>query len=166
MERRCLSDGVIRHEDLKAFNLCPPAERLMEKRPVAMVECIQEIPCNSCALACKLGGIRMENVNDIPKVDYSKCTGCMACAMVCPGQAVFLLKSLGDRAQLTLPYEFIPMPKADQMVKTLNREGQVLGESRVIRILPPERNDGTALVTIEIPQAWIFDARAISVGEP
>jgi hypothetical protein len=34
-----------------------------------------------------------------------------------------------------------------------------------MRILPPKRNDGTALVTIEVPEKWLLEARAIKVGE-
>jgi Fe-S-cluster-containing hydrogenase component 2 len=107
----------------------------------------------------------MENVNDIPKIDFSKCTGCMACAMTCPGLAIFLLRSSGDLGYVTLPYEFLPTPKVGEQVTTLNREGQILGKASVTQILPPKRNDGTALVTIEVPEKWLLEARAIKVGE-
>ena len=130
-----------------------------------MIECIQEIPCNSCALACKLGAIYMENVNDVPKIDYSKCTGCMACAMTCPGLAIFLIRSAAALAYVTLPYEFLPTPNIGQQVTAMNREGTILGRAKVTQILSPKRNDGTALVTIEVPAAWLLEARAIRVGE-
>ena len=163
--QQCLRDGIIRNDSLVAFNLVPPTTRLKEKRPVAMIECVQEIPCNSCAIACKLNAIHMENVNDIPKIDYDKCTGCMACAMTCPGLAIFLLRSEGRRGYVTLPYEFLPTPAAGQQVTALDREGRALGNGRVMRILSPKRNDGTALVTIEVPEEWLLEARAIRVGE-
>ncbi|MGA2971242.1 MAG: 4Fe-4S binding protein [Candidatus Bathyarchaeia archaeon] len=162
-KQQYLSDGIIRLEDLVPSGSVPPAKRLRDKRPVAMVECIEEIPCNSCAIACKLGAIQMATVNDIPKVDYDKCTGCMACVMVCPGLAVFLLRATNGVGYVTLPYEFLPIPKVGTQVRTVDREGTVLGKSRVARVLPPERNDGTALVTIEVPEDWLFEARAIKV---
>ncbi len=162
-KQQYLSDGIIRLEDLLPSGSVPPAKRLRDKRPAAMIECIEEIPCNSCAIACKLGAIQMATVNDIPKVDYDKCTGCMACVMVCPGLAVFLLRAANGVGYVTLPYEFLPIPKVGEQVKTLSREGTVLGKSRVARVLPPERNDGTALVTIEVPEDWLFEARAIKV---
>ena len=163
--QQCLKDGIIRNENLAALSLVPPAGRLKDKRPVAMIECVQQIPCNSCAIACKLNAIHMENVNDIPQIKYDKCTGCMACAMTCPGLAIFLLRAEGGRGYVTLPYEFLPTPEVGQQVTALNREGSVLGRSRVMRILSPKRNDGTALVTIEVPEEWLLEARAIRVGE-
>lgn len=159
-----LRDGIIQTADLAFFNLLPPQERLQAKRPVASIECIQEIPCNSCAFACKLGAIRMENVNDVPKVDFEKCTGCMACVMVCPGLAVFLMRSADGRGFVTLPYEFLPIPRAGDSVATFDREGKLLGEARVTWVLAPERNDGTGVVTIEVPVDWLFKARGIRVS--
>jgi Fe-S-cluster-containing hydrogenase component 2 len=163
--KQYLSDGIIGLEDLASFNSVPSTERIREKRPVAMIECIQEIPCNSCVVACKLGAIQMARVNDLPRVDYNKCTGCMACAMVCPGLAVFLLREGDGVGYVTLPYEFLPVPKTGDQVMALNREGAVLGKGKVARVLPPERNDGTALVTIEVPKELLLEARAIRLGE-
>jgi len=163
--KQYLSDGIIGLEDLASFNSVPTTERLREKRPVAMIECIQEIPCNSCVVACKLGAIEMARVNDVPRVDYDKCTGCMACAMVCPGLAVFVLREGDGGGYVTLPYEFLPVPKTGDQVIALNRTGTVLGKSRVARVLPPERNDGTALVTIEVPKELLLEARAIRPSE-
>ena len=163
--QQCLKDGIIRNDNLTAFGMVPPPGRLKEKRPVAMIECIQKIPCNSCALACKLDAIHMEHVNDIPKINYDKCTGCMACAMTCPGLAIFLLRSEDNMGHITLLYEFLPTPTVGQQVTALDREGKSLGNGKVMRILPPTRNDGTALVTIQVPDAWLLEARAIRVGE-
>jgi Fe-S-cluster-containing hydrogenase component 2 len=159
-------DGIIRVEELEALHLVPPLARLRDKRPIAMIECVQEIPCNSCAMACKLGAIRMENVNAIPTIDYTKCIGCISCIMVCPGQAIFLLKAAEGLGQITMPYEFRSVPKIGDSVHALDREGKVLGEAKVIRVFPADRNDGTALLTIQVPEHWLFTARAISVGEP
>jgi Fe-S-cluster-containing hydrogenase component 2 len=163
-QKQYLSDGIIGLEDLASFNSVPSTERIREKRPVAMIECIQEIPCNSCVVACKLGAIQMARVNDLPRVDYNKCTGCMACAMVCPGLAVFLLREGDGVGYVTLPYEFLPVPKTGDQVMALNRKGTVLGKGKVARVLPPERNDGTALVTIEVPKELLLEARAIRLG--
>ena len=85
--------------------------------------------------------------------------------MVCPGLAIFLLRLENHSGYITLPYEFLPMPKVGDQVATLDREGRVLGKSRVTWVLAPQRNDGTALVTIQVPKKWLLDARAIRPGE-
>jgi Fe-S-cluster-containing hydrogenase component 2 len=106
----------------------------------------------------------MDKVTDLPKVDPKKCTGCMACVMVCPGLAVFLLRANDGQGFVTLPYEFLPIPKVQDEVDALDREGKVLGKCPVTWVLPPERNDGTAVVTIKVPEEWLYEARAIRVG--
>jgi Fe-S-cluster-containing hydrogenase component 2 len=116
-------------------------------------------------MACKMDAIRMETVTDIPKVDFDKCTGCMACVMVCPGLAVFLLRAENGRGYVTLPYEFLPVPKTGDIVRTFDREGKILGKSKAVRVLPPERNGGTALVTIDVPEEWLLEARSVRFGE-
>jgi Fe-S-cluster-containing hydrogenase component 2 len=161
-----IKDGIIRLEELHALHLVPPLARLREKRPIVMIECVQEIPCNSCAMACKLGAIRMENVNAIPTIDYNKCIGCISCLMVCPGQAVFLLKVAEGMGQITMQYEFRSVPEIGDLVHALDRDGRVLGEAKVIRVFPADRNDGTALITIQVPEDWLFSARGIAVGDP
>lgn len=85
--------------------------------------------------------------------------------MVCPGLAIFLLRVEEDCGYITLPYEFLLIPKVGDQVATLDREGKVLGKSKVIWVLAPQRNDGTALVTIQVPKKWLLDARAIRLGE-
>jgi Fe-S-cluster-containing hydrogenase component 2 len=160
-----LRTGIIGLEDLAPLQMIPPQTRLNAKRPVAMIECIQEIPCNSCAMACKMDAIRMETVTDIPRVDFDKCTGCMACVMVCPGQAIFLLRAENGRGYVTLPYELLPVPKAGDVGRTFDREGKILGKSKAVRVLPPERNSGTALVTIDVPKEWLLEARSVRFGE-
>jgi Fe-S-cluster-containing hydrogenase component 2 len=160
-----LRNGLIRLEDLVSFKAVPSERRLNSKRPVAMIECIQEIPCNSCAIACKMGAIHMANVTDLPSVDFDKCTGCMACAMVCPGLAVFLLRAENGVGFVTLPYEVLPVPKTGDPANACDRGGKLLCKSKVVRVLSPERNSGTALVTIEVPEDLLLEARNVRLEE-
>jgi hypothetical protein len=85
--------------------------------------------------------------------------------MVCPGLAIVLLRVADGFGYVTLPYEFLPVPKVGDDVVTLDREGRVLVKSKVTWVLAPERNDGTALVTIQVPEKLLLHARAIRVGE-
>ncbi len=44
------------------------------------------IACGICAKNCPEGAITM--VNDLPKIDYTKCTGCMTCVAKCPRHCI------------------------------------------------------------------------------
>lgn len=44
-----------------------PSEERFEEGPVAVIECLQEIPCNPCETACKAGAIEVgEPITKIP----------------------------------------------------------------------------------------------------
>ena len=48
------------------FRHCPPEERMAKGR-VAVIECVQEIPCNPCENACRLGAITIgEQITNLP----------------------------------------------------------------------------------------------------
>ncbi len=48
------------------------------------------IACGLCVKTCKYGAITMEN--NLPKIDYSKCTGCLECVGKCPTKVIKILK--------------------------------------------------------------------------
>lgn len=139
--------GTLTLEDLK--NRLPPRERL-EKGPVVIIECIQKIPCDPCAHVCKFGAIKKPSLIDPPEVDYDKCTGCGECVAVCPGLAIFVVnfKYKSDEASVTIPYEFLPIPKKGEIFEALDREGKPVGEARVISARRME--DNTTVVTIVV----------------
>ena len=125
--------------------------------------CIRD-RCSPCYEACPVDAIKMDNINDPPEVDYEKCTGCMKCIRVCPGLAIFMLRLGGDgEGEVTLQYEFLPWPKKGERVELYNRKGEKVGEGIVNWILPPERNDNTALVRVEVDEDLIYEVRAIKV---
>ncbi|MFQ5763000.1 MAG: 4Fe-4S dicluster domain-containing protein [Candidatus Bathyarchaeia archaeon] len=157
----CFEDGVTRLEDLQALGLVPTPEIVERRYPVAVSECIQEIPCNSCVLACKLNAITMKNINDIPIVDFNRCNGCGACLRVCPGLALFMVHAKGEKGFVTFQYELLPTPQVGEEVEGLDRRGETVTTAKVVRIFPPERNDGTALLTVEVSKNFVMDVRAI-----
>ena len=48
------------------------------------------IGCEACVKACNFGAIEMEN--GVPKIDYEKCVGCMACADARPARWKLILR--------------------------------------------------------------------------
>lgn len=153
-----LERGYLETEELPPF---PSDERLNSKKPVAYIECPQSIPCSPCYESCRFDAIEMKNINDPPKVDYDKCSGCMACIRVCPGLAIFMLQIKDGKGYVTLQYEFLPWLEKGDVVKLYNRRGEEVGEGVVTWALKPERNDRTQLVTVEMDRDLIFEVRAI-----
>ena len=74
-----IKTGVPTKEDIASIT--PPRE-VLEKGPVAVIECFQKIPCNPCYTACKFDAIKpFEDINDRPVIDFDKCTACGQCVI-------------------------------------------------------------------------------------
>lgn len=157
------NDGIISPEELAA--VLPPAERLL-KGPVAIIECLQDIPCDPCVSACPVNAIKMkEGITDRPQLEFEACTGCGACVPKCPGLAIFIvnMKHTPGMATLTMSYELLPMPVKGQEITATDRSGKAVCKAKVIRVINPPAYDRTAAVTIEIPADRINEIRAIRV---
>ncbi len=151
--------GVPTMEDVKGIT--PPEDRL-NRGPVAVIECFQKIPCNPCYTKCISGAIgKMEDINELPLIDYEKCNGCGVCAVACPGLAIFIVdyNYSENKSLVKLPYEFIPIPVEGQIVKALNREGSVVGEARVVRVQNSKSGNKTALIWLEVDRDMAMEVR-------
>lgn len=159
--------GYLSEEELKNSPGIP-SEARRRKGPVAVIECIEDIPCNPCEASCKAGAISVgEDITNLPHLDEDKCIGCQTCVPICPGQAIFMVdESLPEgKATVTMPYEFLPLPEKGQSVVALDRAGQALGDATVTAVRQQERMDKTALVTIEVPRQWSMQARAFRLKQ-
>jgi len=147
-------NGILTRNDLRL-----PSKKQLEKG-VAIIECVQEIPCNPCVDSCPFKAISMKDINAIPINDYEKCVGCGKCVGVCPGLAIFVIKIKDGKALITLPYEFLPQPKAGDKVKALDRKGSVVGNGIVRRVI---RQGKTLVITVEVDKKLAMDVRNIRV---
>lgn len=151
--------GVPTAEDLA--RVTPPAERL-QKGPVAIIECFQEIPCDPCSTACVRGAIReMADMNERPEIDYDTCNGCGLCVSKCPGLAISIVDMAytDTEATVRIPYEFRPLPEKGQRVAALNREGQRVCGATVTHILNTKAVDRTPVVTLAVPKEHAMSVR-------
>ncbi len=154
--------GYILPEELGKYGLLPPRERL-EKGPVVVVECPEEIPCNICVDACPFKAISMDKIYGLPRVDWDKCIGCGVCVPQCPGLAIFVIDlSKPGKALVTLPYEFLPEPRKGMRVELLGRDGRVVGEGVIVKAWAHEK---TWAVTVEVPRELAMEVRAIWIQE-
>jgi len=125
---------------------------------VAIIECVQEIPCNPCVEICPVNAISMKNINALPMIDYEKCTGCKRCVGICPGLAIFVIKVKDDKGFITLPYEFLPIPEVGDIVTALDREGKPRGKAKIVKV---NRKNKTSVITIEVDKDLIMEIRNI-----
>ena len=149
-------DDARAHYDWELYADSPgvPSLERMRRGPVAVIECIEEIPCNPCETGCPHGAVTVGTpITALPRLDGELCTGCGQCIAVCPGQAIFVVDlSLPDgAATVSLPYEFLPLPEKGQRVTALDRSGQPVGEAEVVRVANPKAYDHTPVVTIRVP---------------
>jgi Fe-S-cluster-containing hydrogenase component 2 len=140
--------------DLYANSPGVPSLERMRHGPVAVVECVEEIPCDPCETGCAQGAITIGRpITRIPRLDGELCTGCGHCIAACPGQAIFVVDmSLPDgKATVSVPYEFLPLPEKGQTVTALGRSGEPVGEAEVVRVDDPRAYDHTPVVTLKVP---------------
>jgi ferredoxin len=155
--------GIPTDDDLE--KVIPDKKRLA-KGPVVIIECFQKIPCDPCAASCKFGAIKsFKDINDLPIVDFDKCTGCGICISSCPGLAIFVIDMNYSDAKslIKLPYEMLPLPEKGEDVFALDRAGSILGKVKVIKVLKIKNK--TNIVSLEVPKSMTMKVRSIKVGD-
>ena len=164
MDKTLKRTGVPDKGDL---DLVYPTKERLASGAVAVLECFQTIPCNPCATCCPRQAIRpFQDINDLPVIDWKKCNGCAVCVANCPGLAIFVVDEnySETEALLKLPYEFVPLPKAGDLVKALNRDGQEVGGGRIVRVQNPPSFDRTAVIHLAVPKELAREVRFFILG--
>lgn len=119
-----------------------PDEERRLARGFVQADCLYGFACNPCSFACPHGAITKSSTSSVPRIDYSKCIGCMECVYQCPGLAIFgydLRKN-----NLFLPIEYEANEGAE--VYLVNNNGEILGEGRIDKILHKPNKTNVARV--------------------
>jgi Fe-S-cluster-containing hydrogenase component 2 len=154
--------GYLTCDVLKKKIGLPSRERLA-KGPVAIVECIEDIPCDPCVEACKLGAISKESLTTPPNIDYEKCTGCASCVDVCHGLAIFIINMnyREGKALVSIPYEMLPVPKRGERVDALGRSGRKIGVGEIVKVR--KGTGATFVISVAIGKDLAMEARSIRI---
>ncbi|MFQ6042825.1 MAG: FAD-dependent oxidoreductase, partial [Candidatus Poribacteria bacterium] len=153
-----------RSENSSSLQLESRSLEFMSNKPIPIIECTQYIPCNPCETSCPSGAITVgKPITNQPKLDPDKCTGCGICVACCPGLAIVLLDmTFSDtEALVTIPYEYLPMPRVGDEVDAVNRYGETLCKAKVLRIRNPKSFAKTALVSIAAPKQVVIEVKGI-----
>ncbi len=144
----------------------PGVKKIKGIHPV--IECTQNIPCNPCQDACKMGCIKIgEKITSLPDVDEAvQCIGCGMCVASCSGQAIFLVNEEVEPGMgtVTMPYEFMPLPVKGEKGMALNRKGDAVCEAEVVDIRTSLAFDHTNLLTVKIPTEYVMSVRFYKGG--
>lgn len=154
--------GFLSEDELTA--VLPSAERL-KKGPVAVIECVQNIPCNPCEQACPFGAIAIgEEITALPALAAEECRGCGLCVSKCPGLAIFVVDATYSEIEATimLPYEYLPLPKVGEIVNGLDRTGHPVTTARVVKVDNAAKHDATTVVTIAVLKEFVHTVRAFA----
>lgn len=159
------TSGATTVEELKATPGYPSDDAL-SSRPLAVIECLQEIPCNPCEDACPRGAITVgEPITRLPDFDADKCDGCGLCIASCPGLAIFMVDNTysATEAEVSFPWEYLPLPARGEMVEAVNRLGESVCEGKVHRVRNSPKQDRTAIVSLIVPKKYSNQVRGMKL---
>lgn len=163
ISKHLLEYGYVAEEEITRY---PGVTNQEGIHPV--IECTQNIPCNPCQDACPKGCICIgKNITSLPVVSKEhKCIGCGMCVASCSGQAIFLVEENVEPGygEVTMPYEFLPLPEVGDKGIALGRDGQKVCEAEVTKVRKSQAFDHTNLLTIKVPNDMVMKARFYTVG--
>ena len=166
--RTLRSNGVLSEEELMELPGVPSLDVIKKGQPVVVIECAERIPCNPCEAYCPQGVIKVgDDINNLPSLDGAKCTGCGLCIAACPGLAIFVVNGAYTEsdALISIPYEFLPLPRVGEQVEALDREGRKTCLAKVVQVRDNEKFDGTPVISFTVPKEKCMEVRHIRLLE-
>jgi Fe-S-cluster-containing hydrogenase component 2/bacterioferritin-associated ferredoxin len=167
VQSKLAKEGIIDIAKLKKSESFPSEKRFKEG-PVAIIECLEEIPCNPCEFICPEKAIKVgKPIANLPRFFEDKCTGCGLCVPHCPGLAIFIvdLTYSEDEAVVQFPYEFLPLPNVGDEVDAVDREGAIITRAKVKAVRNPKKFNKTPVVSLIVPKKFVMEVRGIKIAD-
>ena len=143
-----------------------PSDERVKKGPVAIIECVEKIPCNPCETACSVHhSITIgKNITDLPVLNEATCTGCGLCIAACPGLAIHVKDYTfeEERASILFPYEYLPLPEKGQIVEMTDRFGKIICKGEVLSLNNSKRNNRTVLIKAAFDKVYFTEVVSIN----
>jgi len=139
-----------------------PSDADYDKGLIAVIECDEDIPCNPCEDICPHLAIKVGSpITNLPRLDSSKCTGCLKCLAICPGLCIFAInKNYDDKNALVyLPYEYSPLPVKGNKIRALDRRGEFVCDGIVHKILKSSKKQNSPVIGILVPKEYFNTVR-------
>ncbi len=133
-----------------------PGLNRQNEKPFVIIDCLYGFACNPCAFSCPHGAISKTSTSTVPRINYSKCTGCMKCIHQCPGLAIFGYDTLRERIFIPLEYEV----NADDDVFLVDNYATILGTGKIEKIKNNTNKTRVARIkVIELDKGQLTDIK-------
>lgn len=143
-------------------------KKIHQERPVASVECFEEISCQICQKVCPTSAIQISTLARKKNLilDEAACNACGICIRSCPTASIPLVREnlTQPTSQITLPWRGRHRWKPGESATLLNRRGETLGSARISQV--DSDTSPVQLVQLEVPSHLIWEARAIKRNRP
>lgn len=147
---------------MRSFSGVPQTNHL--NRPVASIECFEEISCQLCQSVCPTQAIRWDRPSEKPHLILNEdlCTSCGICLVECPSKAISIIHEEENKSvsHLTLPWRGTQPWQTGEYATLVNRRGESLGSARVENIHAAS-SDQTQLVQLAVPTHLLWDCRGL-----
>ena len=132
-----------------------------QKGKIAVVECVEDIPCDPCVTACPTEALTMDSLIGKPVLIPERCEGCGLCIAECPGLAIFVVDFdyTDSEALVMLPYEFLPLPQKGEKVDLLDREGKKCGKGQILKVRT--HKNLTTVLSVVVPKNLALTVRNV-----
>jgi Fe-S-cluster-containing hydrogenase component 2 len=141
------------------------------QKPVASVECFEEISCMLCQKACPTSAIQMNRPRTTKEVKFpilndEACISCGLCLIACPTSSIPLIhEKPQSNSTLILPWKGRKPWKVGEFATLLNRRGESLGTARISQLLEPHKDRAASSIQPASPDsedASAFDGSSAS----